>query len=132
QMHKNHPQRVRERFAWEAFPLRSTYAGAVWAMRKWYHNDALTAEKASKLLTDIYAAFGWTTRIIAPIIGRYVFFNLKKEEQRLAHGWTYEPSCFHERNEAATALKMAQPVKHRLKVQEKRPVVDEPIPNYGK
>ncbi|MGC9975513.1 MAG: cobalamin-dependent protein [Syntrophales bacterium] len=132
QMHKNHPQRVRERFAWEAFPLRSTYAGAVWAMRKWYHNDALTAEKASKLLTDIYAAFGWTTRLIAPLIGRYVFFNLKKEEQRLAHGWTYEPSCFHERNEAATALKMAQAVKHRLKVQEKRPVVNEPIPNYGK
>ncbi len=46
QMYKDHPGRVRKRFAWEVFPLRSTYAGAVWAIRKWYRNDARIAEKA--------------------------------------------------------------------------------------
>jgi hypothetical protein len=132
QMHKNHPPRVRERFAWEVFPLRSTYAGAVWAMRKWYRNDERIAEKADKLLTDIYATFGWKTKLITPLIGRYALFALKKEEERLALGWTYEPCCFYERNEAAKALETAQAVKHRLKVQEERPVGTEPIPNYGK
>ncbi len=132
QMHKNHPRRVRERFAWEVFPLRSTYASAVWAMRKWYRNDERIAEKADKLLTDIYATFGWKTKIIAPLIGRYAFFALKKEEERLALGWTYEPYCFYERNEATNALEAAQAVKQRLEVQEKHPAVSEPIPNYGK
>jgi radical SAM superfamily enzyme YgiQ (UPF0313 family) len=132
QMHKNHPRRVRDRFAWEVFPLRSTYAGAVWAMRKWYRNDARIAKKADKLLKDIYATFGWTTKLIAPLIGRYTFFSLKKEEERLAHGWAYEPCCSYEKNETAQALEVAQAVKHGLKVQEKHPVVNEPIPNYGK
>jgi radical SAM superfamily enzyme YgiQ (UPF0313 family) len=132
QMYKDHPRRVRERFAWEVFPLRSTYAGAVWAMRKWYRNDARIAEKADKLLTDIYATFGWKTKIIAPLIGRYTFFALKKEEERLALGWAYEPCVFYEKNETAKALEVEQAVKHRLKVQEKRPVVNEPIPNYSK
>ena len=41
QRHKNHPDRcVRERFAREVAPLRSTYAGAVWAMRKWSRGNA--------------------------------------------------------------------------------------------
>ena len=132
QMHKNDSRRVRERFAWEVFPLRSTYAGAVWAMRKWYRNDPRIAEKADKLLTDIYAVFGWTTKLIAPLIGMYTFFSLKKEEERLAHGLTYEPSCFYGKNEAAKALEVTQAVKNRLKVQEKHPAVNEPIPNYGK
>ncbi|MGA3208287.1 MAG: cobalamin-dependent protein [Syntrophales bacterium] len=132
QMHKNHPRRVRERFAWEIFPLRSTYAGAVWAMRKWYRSDARIAEKADKLLKDIYATFGWKTKIIAPLIGRYTLRSLKKEEERLAHGWTYEPCCFYEKNETAKTLEVAQAVKHKLKVKEKRPAASEPIPNYGK
>ena len=37
QMHKLHSRRVRNRLAWEAAPLRSTYAGAVWAMKNYYH-----------------------------------------------------------------------------------------------
>ena len=132
QMHKNHPWRVRERFAREVFPLRSTYAGAVWAMRKWYRNDARIAEKADKLLKDIYDTFGWKTMLIAPLIGRYALHSLKKEEERLANGWTYEPCCLYEKNEAAKMLEVALVVKDRPEVQEKRPAVNEPIPNYGK
>jgi hypothetical protein len=39
-MYRDDPRpRVRKRVAWEVFPLRSTYAGAVWAMRKRYAAD---------------------------------------------------------------------------------------------
>jgi hypothetical protein len=101
-------------------------------MRKWYRNDARIAEKADKLLKDIYDTFGWKTKLIAPLIGRYTLRSLKKEEERLAHGWTYEPSSFYEKNEPAKGLEVAQAIKHRLKVKEKSPAVNEPIPNYGK
>ncbi len=132
QMYKDHPRHVRERFAWEVFPLRSTYAGAVWAIRKWYRNDAHIAKKADGLLKDIYAQFGWKTRIIAPLIGMYTFLSLKKEEERLALGWAYEPCCFCEKNESAKALEAARAVKRRGTVKEECPAVNEPLPNYGK
>ena len=128
QMHKDHPRRIRDRFAWEVFPLRSAYAGAVWGIRKWYRNDERIAGKADKLLKDIYAAFGWKTRLIAPLIGMFAFFSLKKEEERLAKGWSYEPCSFYEKNEAAKVLEKAHAMKHRVKVQKKHPVVNEPIP----
>ncbi len=44
------------------------------------------------------------TRLIAPLIGRFAYFTLKREEERLAAGWTYEPVSFHEKNAAALAL----------------------------
>ncbi|MDP2840392.1 MAG: hypothetical protein Q8O11_10065, partial [Syntrophales bacterium] len=63
--------RIRKRVAWEVFPLRSTYAGAVWAIRKWYRDDPRQKEKATQLLKDIYRNFGWKTRLVAPLIGRF-------------------------------------------------------------
>lgn len=105
QKHKSHSRSVRERLAWEAAPLRSTYAGAVWAMKKHYHRNPQIREKAEALLADIYAEFGWKTRLIAPLIGRYVFRRLKREEEELAAGRTYEPCSFCEYNAAALALK---------------------------
>jgi len=104
QRHKSHPWRVRERFAWEAAPLRSTYAGAVWAIRKYYRHDPQQQETADRLLADIYTAFGWKTRLIAPLIGRYVLNRLRKEEERLAAGGSYEPNSFCEKNAAALVL----------------------------
>ena len=65
-MYRDDPRpRVRKRVAWESLPLKSMYAGAVWAMRKWYQNDPQLREKADCLLQDIYDAFGWKTRIAA-------------------------------------------------------------------
>lgn len=106
QKYRRHPDpRIRERFKQEAAPLRTTYAGAVWAMRKWYHDDAKMAANLDALLKDLYKTFGLATRILAPLIGRYLRFTLKREEKRLAAGWTYEPPCFYEKNAAARALK---------------------------
>ncbi|MHB8769753.1 MAG: B12-binding domain-containing radical SAM protein [Syntrophales bacterium] len=96
-------RRIRRRIAWEAAPLRTTYAGAVWAMRKWYRQDPSLHAAADELLRDLTAAFGWPTRLIAPLIGRYAFSALKKETARLASGWRYEPPTLYEKNAAALA-----------------------------
>ena len=105
QKHKSHSKGIRERLAWEAAPLRSTYAGAVWAMKKYYHHDPQLRKMAGNLLADIYAEFGWSARLVAPLIGRYAYGRLKREEVLLAAGHTYEPRSFCEENAAALALK---------------------------
>jgi hypothetical protein len=104
-MHGDDPREcVRNRIAWEVFPLRTTYAGAVWAMGKWFRNDPIMKERAKKLLADVYAAFGWKTRIVAPLFGLVALFSLKREEERLAGGWCYEPDSFCEKNAAELTL----------------------------
>jgi len=113
QTRKSHPQRVRERLAWEGAPLRFTYAGAVWAMKRYYRLNPQLQEKAARLLADMHAEFGWRTRLAAPLIGRYVYRRLQKEEQRLAEGHGYEPRCFCEKNAAALALEKAPAAGHR-------------------
>lgn len=107
-----HPQRVRERLEWEAAPLRFTYTGAVWAMKRYYQQNPRLREQAGRLLSDLYAAFGWRTRLLAPLIGRYVHRHLRKEEERLAAGHSYEPRSFCEKNTAALALNKATGEKH--------------------
>ena len=105
QRYQDHPdRRIRRRIAWEMRPLGSAYAGAVWAMKKWYGDNEQMAGKLDKLLMDLYGAFGWKTRILAPLIGAYVFRKLRQEEVRLTTGWTYEPTCIYEKNGAARAL----------------------------
>lgn len=104
QRYKNHPDpRIRERFDWDILPLRSTYAGAVWAMKEWYRGNRRMSKKMKTLLKDIYRTFGWKTKILAPVIGRYVLANFKWEEIRLKKGWAYEPHIFCEKNAAALA-----------------------------
>lgn len=122
QLHKRHPQRVRDRLAWEAAPLRATYAGAVWAMKKYYHLNPQLQEKAGRLLADIYETFGWKTRLLAPLFGRYVHSRLKKEEERLAAGNSYEPRSFCENNAAALALEKAQAPKPKADARHLQPL----------
>jgi len=113
QSHKIYPRRVRDRLAWEAAPLRSTYAGAVWAIKRYYHLNPLLRKRAARLLADIYAEFGWSTRLVAPLIGRYAYSRLKREEERLAAGNSYEPRSFCENNAAALALKKVPAAKSK-------------------
>ena len=114
--YKDHPDlRVRKRFAREVFPVRSTYAGAVWAMKKWYQGNDRLAGKMDALLQDIYATFGLATRIITPLIGRFAYWSLRKEEARLAGGLTYEPACAYEKNPAARALENSHPGRRKIR-----------------
>jgi hypothetical protein len=99
--------RIRNRFAREVKPLRSTYAGAVWAMKKHYRENRRICDKLTALLDEIYQEFGWMPRAVAPLIGRYLHLSMKKEEKRLGKGWKYEPKTFYEKNPAALALENA-------------------------
>ncbi len=131
--HQHHAERrVRDRFAREAFHLRSTYASAVWAMRKWYWDNGLIGGKMDVLLKEIYAEFGWKTRMVAPLVGRYVFRSLKKEEARLASGWTYEPVCTCEKNAAAMALESRKHSSVKVPVKKVTWVSGSPVPAMAK
>ncbi len=99
-----HPNaRIRDRYLVDVKPLRSMYAGAVWAMKKWYRQDAVLYGQLGELLQDIYTTLGLQPRLVAPLAGRYIYRSLKREEKRLADGWTLEPKTFLEKNEAAMA-----------------------------
>jgi hypothetical protein len=133
QRYRHDPRRrIRRRVLRETMPLRTTYAGAVWAMRRWYQKEPLLAGKADRLLKDIYAAFGWTTRLLAPLVGRFAFRALCQEETRLAAGWTYEPACFRESNAAAQALEASAAVVKEPRTGEKPTLAGSPIPSFGK
>jgi hypothetical protein len=131
--YRNHTdRRVRTRFAREVFPLRSTYAGAVWAMRKWYRDNKRLADHMDALLQEIYVVFGWKTRLAAPLIGRFAFRFLQKEEERLAQGWTYEPSVVYEKNAAALALKSSTASCLNVSVRKATWVSGNPVPVLNK
>lgn len=105
--YKNHPdRRIRDRYAWEAQSLKTTYCGGVWAMKKWYRNNEKISAQMDELLKDLYREFGWKTRIAGAVAGRYIHSMLKKEDKRLAEGWTYEPPSFLEKNAAALAAEI--------------------------
>ena len=104
QRYHSHPdKRIRSRYQVDVKPLRTMYAGAVWAMKKWYRDDKVLYQQLDELLHDIYTTLGWQPRMVAPVVGRYVHWAMKKEEKRLAEGWTIEPKTFFEHNKAALA-----------------------------
>jgi len=97
--YKNHPNpRIRARFAHEAAKLPVKYAGALWAARRRFRDDPHRWELISQILEELYAEFGWRARLAAPIVGRYLYYMLKREERRLQNGWTYEPPTYYETN----------------------------------
>ena len=101
QRYKNHPdQRIRERFAHEAANLPMLYSGVLWASRKRYRNDPHRKQLIDGILKEFHAEFGWKSRLAAPVVGRYLYRTLSREEQRLENGWTYEPPTFYESNQA--------------------------------
>ena len=104
--YQKHPEkRIRDRVAWEVNPLRSDYAGAVWAMKKWCVGNEAKYQELDGLLRDLIKEFGFRTRVYASLSGRYIYRKLKAEEKRLSTGWSYEPETFYEENESATLLR---------------------------
>jgi len=102
QRYQSHPDlRIKKRYQIDVKPLRTMYAGAVWAMRKWYRQDDVLYQKLDDLLQDIYDTLGLQPRLVAPVAGRYIHWTMKREERRLASGWTLEPKTFFEKNQAA-------------------------------
>jgi hypothetical protein len=99
--YKNHLNaRIRARFAYQAANLPVKYAGALWAARLRYRRDPHCEQLISRVLDELYAEFSWKARLAAPIVGRYLYHMLCREERRLQNGWTYEPPTFFETNSA--------------------------------
>ena len=69
-----------------------------------YRGNPMLRAKMDALLTDLHQEFGLKSRLYAILAGRYVYWKTRREEKRLARGWTYEPPTFYERNAAAQAL----------------------------
>lgn len=95
QRYKQHPDpRIRQRYIWEARELAVTYAGMVWAARRWFRYDPALSAKIRQTLKEIYREFGLKSRLLGPLAGRYIRFMIKREMRRLQAGWTYEPPTF--------------------------------------
>lgn len=129
---KDHPDpRVRDRVKWEYKHLRTTYAAAVRAMKRWYREDPLMLDTANILLKDLCVEFGWKTKFFAESAAPFIYLLIKKEGKRLAAGWTYEPSVSYSKNTAAWSLDQSkkEPAKEKGKGKGKaRPSVLGEIP----
>ena len=101
--YKNAPdRRIRRRFVWESRELATTFSALIGAARLYHRDNSRMHEKMSALLKDLYREFGWKARLCGEIGGRWILRKTRREEKRLAAGWTYEPPTFYERNTACT------------------------------
>jgi radical SAM superfamily enzyme YgiQ (UPF0313 family) len=99
--YRNHPDPcIRERYAWEARALGTTYSALVGAARLYYRREAAMFARLSALLRELHAEFGWKSRLASALAGRWVLRQIRQEEHRLNAGWTREPTTFYERNAA--------------------------------
>ena len=98
--YKNHPDpRIRARFAWEMEGMGTVFAGALWGARQWYRrHDPKVAGKINAILQDVHAEFGLKSRLAAPAIGLFMHLMFKREQRRLARGWTFEPPTIYQSN----------------------------------
>jgi len=97
--YKNHPDsRIHRRYALEAKDLGTMYAAVIWALKRYYRKDPTIGAMMSDILRDLYAQFGLKARLFARIGGPYVLWKIRREQKRLAAGWTYEPPTFYEKN----------------------------------
>lgn len=120
--HKHPDARIRRRIAWENRTLGTTYAGAVWAMDRWFKASGKPVADLSDLLADIQQHFGWQAKVLAPIIGMRLLMSMKAENRRLQEGITYEPETFFEKNPAAMAVDRELAGKHEPVEDTIRPV----------
>ena len=92
-------KRVRDRIGWEAKELATTYAAAAAAAVRYLGKKSWLGQRLQSLLRELKDEFGWKARLAAGLGGRYVAHCLRREQHRLARGWTTEPPTFFEINE---------------------------------
>jgi hypothetical protein len=102
--HRRHPDpRVRDRIAWESRPLPVQSAALVAAARRHLGDRPALRARLDGLLAELVREFGPKARIASALGGRWLAWMAHREADRLARGWTYEPTTFYEANEAASA-----------------------------
>lgn len=110
--HKHHPDPcVRDRFAWEVRELSTTFSAVLGAAKLYYRRDSAMHAKMSALLRELHAEFGWKSRLWSAVAGRWLLGRIRKEEKRLAAGFSHEPPTFYERN-ASVADRPELPLCH--------------------
>ncbi len=80
----------------------TAYAGGVWAAGRWLADNPALRARLLGLGDALVREFGLTTRLAAPLVGRYVLRSMSREDERLRSGWTYEPTTFYESNQPLT------------------------------
>lgn len=97
--YKNDPDpRVRARFQWEARSLRDGNAAALWAMEKHLRvANTAVSERIRALRKQLGREFGLVSRVVAHALGPVLLWSARREEERLAKGFTYEPRTIIER-----------------------------------
>ncbi len=99
--YRNHPnRRIRRRFDLEANGMATTFSAVIAGTRSYYRSNKAMHARMTGLLRDVNHEFGWRSRLSALLGGPYVACKIRREERRLAGGWTYEPPTFYEVNEA--------------------------------
>jgi hypothetical protein len=94
---------LRDRYRWESRELATTYAAAVAAMRSYYRTKPELRDRLSTLLVELRREFGVKATLAAALGGPYLRWQIRREQRRLADGWTYEPPTFYDWNDAMFA-----------------------------
>jgi hypothetical protein len=130
QRYKNHPEkRIRDRYAWEVRQIPGSYAGLVWAAKKWFRRQGLDAEKISSTLDEIHREFGLKSKLASFLMGPFIYRMLEREQQRLANGWTYEPTTAYEKNAKAVEEEGTGRADSKSRITEIRWALGEPSPS---
>jgi radical SAM superfamily enzyme YgiQ (UPF0313 family) len=100
QHYKNHPDlRVRKRFERGAKKLKSVYNAALWVMEREFKKvNRDGGEKIHALRCEIEKEFPIVAHMTAVLLGPPLLLSARREEKRLAAGYTYEPPTFLERS----------------------------------
>ena len=95
----DHPEkRIRARFEREASTLRTAYSGMLWAMERQLRKKNQEASKKIRALRmEMSKELGVLSRITGDLLGPLVLWTTRREERRLASGWTYEPEVIIDR-----------------------------------
>jgi len=97
--YRDHPDlRIRERFQREARSLTTAYSGVLWAIEKHLRlTNLAVSERIRALRKDIRRECGELAPLASWLLGPVILWAAKREEKRLAEGWTYEPKTVIER-----------------------------------
>ncbi|MGE5321397.1 MAG: B12-binding domain-containing radical SAM protein, partial [Actinomycetota bacterium] len=104
QRYKDHPDaRVRKRFARQMKKLGGAYNAALWVMEREFRKvNRSVSEQIHKLRREVEKEFP-VAHLTAASLGPVLLWSTRREEKRLAAGWTYEPPTFVERRNWSSA-----------------------------
>ncbi|MDP6637103.1 MAG: cobalamin-dependent protein [Phycisphaerae bacterium] len=130
--YKNHPdERIRRRFTWESREQSTTYSALLGAIKAYYRKNPEMRAKMGSILDDLHAEYGLISRFYSAVGGRYLLHKIRKEEKRVAAGWTWEPETWYEKNLQAKAfdgtdVDLARSVSSRVSPEPPSDQIDQP------